>query len=239
VSIILGHRGLGKGRDENTLLSLIRAIQLGADGVEIDARLTKDNVIVLSHDPDLNRTLGLDMEVKETTYREFKEKGLIHEERLALLEQVYLELPDTAIINVELKDPEVAEFVVPLVNSFDALDRTIFSSFIHDCLLTIRNSDLKAKIGLLFSEHDDAPGFENRVMERIEKIKPYSVHLPVAYLNKLGRKKAAEFLNTIRRSKTAVALWTLNDAELFKSFQNLCDIIITDHAEEFSSIRTD
>ena len=238
MSIILGHRGLGKGRDENTLLSLIRAIQLGADGVEIDARLTKDNVIVLSHDPDLNRTLGLDIEVKETTYREFKEEDLIHEERLALLEQVYLELPDNAIINVELKDPEVAEFVVPLVNSFDALDRTIFSSFVHDCLLTIRNSDPKARIGLLFSEHDDAPGFENRVMERIEKIKPYSVHLPIAYLNKLGKKKATEFLNTIRKSKTATALWTLNDAELFKSFQNLCDFIITDRAEEFSSIRT-
>lgn len=238
MSIVLGHRGLGEGADENTLESLRKAIQLGADGVEVDTRLTKDNVIVLCHDPDLSRTLGLDIEIKETTYRELKEEELIHEERLALLEQVYLELPEDAIINVELKDPEVAEFVVPLVSNLGALDRTIFSSFIHDCLPIIRRSDDSTKIGLLFPEENSSSEFEEIVMSGIRIFAPYSVNLPGAYLKILGRERSRDFLGNIRSRKTSVIL-CLNDLELFRPFSDLCDLVITDRVKEFSDILAD
>jgi glycerophosphoryl diester phosphodiesterase len=58
--IVLGHRG-GRGEGwpaENSLEALARAFAEGADGVEIDVRLTASGDAVLAHDPSLNRMTG-------------------------------------------------------------------------------------------------------------------------------------------------------------------------------------
>jgi len=56
--VVLGHRG-GRGEgwpDENSLAAFARALAEGADGVELDVRLTADGVPVVFHDPVLART---------------------------------------------------------------------------------------------------------------------------------------------------------------------------------------
>ena len=58
--VVLGHRG-GRGEGwpaENTLEAFARAIGEGADGVELDVRLTKDGVAVVFHDTTLARATG-------------------------------------------------------------------------------------------------------------------------------------------------------------------------------------
>jgi glycerophosphoryl diester phosphodiesterase len=50
--LVLGHRGWsGEGRPENSVAAVSAALEGGADGVEIDVRLTADGVLVCSHDP--------------------------------------------------------------------------------------------------------------------------------------------------------------------------------------------
>ena len=57
--LILGHRGFVNSRaPENTLLAVEQALRVGADGVEVDLRLTADGVPVLHHDPTFRRTAG-------------------------------------------------------------------------------------------------------------------------------------------------------------------------------------
>jgi glycerophosphoryl diester phosphodiesterase len=52
---ILGHRGCGRGnvdgRAENSLDSFLRAVELGVDWVEVDARRTRDDRLVVAHNP--------------------------------------------------------------------------------------------------------------------------------------------------------------------------------------------
>ena len=50
------HRGDGEYYPENSIEGIISAIQMGADNLELDLRLTKDGVVVLMHDATLNRT---------------------------------------------------------------------------------------------------------------------------------------------------------------------------------------
>lgn len=50
------HRGDGEYYPENSIEGIISAVQMGADNLELDLRLTKDGVIVLMHDATLNRT---------------------------------------------------------------------------------------------------------------------------------------------------------------------------------------
>jgi glycerophosphoryl diester phosphodiesterase len=51
--LILGHRGAPREAPENTLASYREAIRAGADGVELDVRLTVDRRLALRHDEGL------------------------------------------------------------------------------------------------------------------------------------------------------------------------------------------
>ncbi len=53
---VIGHRGNRAYAPENTLPSLLEAVALGADAVEFDVHVTRDGVLVLLHDPTLDRT---------------------------------------------------------------------------------------------------------------------------------------------------------------------------------------
>lgn len=52
-----GHRGARTVLPENTIPAFEHAIRAGADYIELDLAVTKDNVLVVSHDPHLNPTL--------------------------------------------------------------------------------------------------------------------------------------------------------------------------------------
>src|SRR6516162_11354119 len=52
--LVHGHRGARARRPENTLPAFEYAIEQGVDALEMDMAVTKDNVIVISHDPILH-----------------------------------------------------------------------------------------------------------------------------------------------------------------------------------------
>lgn len=56
---IIAHRGLSKEAPENTLSAVKAALALGIDYIEIDVRLTKDNVPIVIHDSTVSRTSGI------------------------------------------------------------------------------------------------------------------------------------------------------------------------------------
>ena len=50
---IIAHRGVPRELPENSLPGFARAVELGADGIELDVHLTADGVLVVHHDPVL------------------------------------------------------------------------------------------------------------------------------------------------------------------------------------------
>jgi glycerophosphoryl diester phosphodiesterase len=54
--LIIGHRGASAVAPENTLAAFARALDDGADGIELDVRLARDGVPVVMHDPSLLHT---------------------------------------------------------------------------------------------------------------------------------------------------------------------------------------
>src|SRR5664279_1154546 len=47
---LIAHRGISRERPENTLPAFLRALELGADGIELDVHCTKNGVVVVHHD---------------------------------------------------------------------------------------------------------------------------------------------------------------------------------------------
>jgi glycerophosphoryl diester phosphodiesterase len=67
VPLIIAHRGASAHAPENTLASFRKAIEDGADGIELDVRLSKDGVPVVIHDATLLRTAGMNTRVADLT----------------------------------------------------------------------------------------------------------------------------------------------------------------------------
>ena len=71
--LVLAHRGLpATDRPENTLDAVRAALAAGADGVEVDVRLTADGILAVSHDADLTRLTGTATPVAATAWEDLR-----------------------------------------------------------------------------------------------------------------------------------------------------------------------
>lgn len=75
--LVHGHRGARAMRPENTIPAFEYAIKAGADVLEMDVAVTKDNVLVISHDPHINREIcqgpHVGVAIRELTLAELHE----------------------------------------------------------------------------------------------------------------------------------------------------------------------
>ena len=69
----IGHRGYKAKYPENTMLAFKGAVEVGAHAIETDIHLTKDDVVVLSHDATLNRCFGKDEKILDVDWSYIKE----------------------------------------------------------------------------------------------------------------------------------------------------------------------
>ena len=87
--MIIGHRGSPLEAPENTVSSVKKAVEAGADAVEIDVQKTKDNNIVVIHDENVDRTTDGKGFVKNLTLKEIKKLKIKNSnERMPLLQEI-------------------------------------------------------------------------------------------------------------------------------------------------------
>ena len=147
---IIGHRGAASYAPENTIEGIHVAADLGIEWVELDVKLTKDEVPIIFHDETLERTTGTGGLVAETTYEEIKELdcGSWYGEsfigsKIPSLEEAIEALVDRDLgFNMEIKpcpgrEKETAEVALDLLSTiWDAHDKLLISSFQHVSLET-------------------------------------------------------------------------------------------------------
>ena len=67
---VFAHRGFSGAYPENTMLAFRKAIEAGADGIELDIHESRDGQLVIVHDESLKRTTGVDALVSDLTLKE-------------------------------------------------------------------------------------------------------------------------------------------------------------------------
>jgi glycerophosphoryl diester phosphodiesterase len=143
--IVLAHRGLpALRRPENTVAAVAAAYAAGADGVEVDLRLTSDGVLALSHDPDLRRVAGTPHPVASSSWLELRRAGRAGGLELARVEQVLAVAAGRRTV-LEVKRPcrpedeerTAAAVVAHLREAAGPLDVTV-SSFSAPVLAAVR-----------------------------------------------------------------------------------------------------
>lgn len=161
---ICAHRGFSHIAPENTLAAFQKAIEVGADGIELDVQMTKDGHLVVIHDEWLNRTTTGQGWVKDHTLKEIRElsAGLwfdpsFADERVPTLEEVFELIEPTSLwVNVELKNnivryPQLEEQVIALMDRFQIEKRVILSTFNHYSLKHLHQYRSQLSLGVLYS----------------------------------------------------------------------------------------
>src|SRR5512135_2653183 len=107
--LVLAHRGASLHAPENTLAAFTLAADQGADGIELDVKLTRDGSIVVMHDATVDRTTTGHGRVSDLTLSEIKAldagsnfEPQFAQERVPLLEEVFAAVAGRLMINIEL-----------------------------------------------------------------------------------------------------------------------------------------
>lgn len=155
------HRGFSGKYPENTMLAFSKAIEIGADGIELDVQLTKDNVPIIIHDEKIDRTTNGTGFVVDYTYEElkqfdasyiFKDFGFNH---IPTLEEYFELVKDYDIItNIELKTGineylGIEKIVLDLIRKYNISEKIIISSFNHFSVLRMKELAPDMKYGFL------------------------------------------------------------------------------------------
>ncbi len=161
---IWAHRGASDRAPENTLPAFARAIELGAAGIELDVQRTADGHLVVCHDETVDRTSDGQGAIARLTLEELRRLDFsagmpgFSGVRVPLLAEVFeLARPAGLLVNVELKDseepyPGMADQARTLAASMGMADRVLWSSFNHQTLLAIHETDPTAATGVLVGE---------------------------------------------------------------------------------------
>src|SRR5687767_4232507 len=116
--LIIAHRGDSAHRPENTFAAFARALELGAELVEMDVQITKDGAVVVMHDPTVDRTTDGRGRLRDMTLREVRKLsagypvrfGAAHAgERVPTVAEALSFLRERARAMIEIKSDSVTD----------------------------------------------------------------------------------------------------------------------------------
>ena len=235
---IWAHRGASAYAPENTLEAFKLAVIMGADGVELDVQLTKDNKLVVIHDEYIDRVSDGSGFVRDFTLLELRKYNFNKTyfkcpyASIPTLEEVLYLIKGTGLcINIELKTgiwfyKGIEERTVKEVNNMKMGDNVWYSSFNHSSALEIKRYAPQAKIGLLYMDGIIEPYKYGKLLGA-EALHPAFYNL-----------KYPDYMMKCKEMGLKVHAWTVDNLEdVLWCRQNEVDAVITNDPETIKNVR--
>lgn len=102
--LIIGHRGASADAPENTLAAFGLALDQGADGVELDVRLSADGQLVVFHDGDVARMTSGTGQVADLALAQLRQLTMAAGQTIPTLDEVLESFGRQLLYNIEVKD---------------------------------------------------------------------------------------------------------------------------------------
>lgn len=219
---IIGHRGAAAYAPENTLEGIHTAADMGVEWVELDVKLTKDDVPIIFHDDNLDRTTNGSGPVAEKTLEELRElecgswfgesfAGI----RIPTLEEAVEVLIDRDLgLNLEIKpcpgrEKETAEVALDVLSQYwDNHDKLLISSFSHVSLEVAYEMAQDWHRGLLLPE------------EWPENWRDLAEYLKVSSVNLNGNTVTRENVEEAMELELPILAYTINEPDRARFLQS-------------------
>lgn len=251
--LIIAHRGASAFAPENTFAAFKRAIADGADGIEFDVRLSKDNIPVVFHDSDLRRLARIKTRVADLTAAELSEIDVggwfnkafskraderFSAERIPLFADLLSFLSDyKGLVYVELKGrdaamPALVKAVGGLIEQTDLLPNVIVKSFKLQALKTVKQFLPEVRTAALFEPKIlTLLRKKKRILEQARRCHAdeVSIHYSLA---------TEKFVRRARENNFSVVIWTANNPAWVKRALNFgINAVITNKPAPFLAER--
>jgi glycerophosphoryl diester phosphodiesterase len=221
----IAHRGAKGYEPENTLQAFQKALDLNADGIELDVHLSADGHIIVIHDETINRTTNGKGFVNNLSLSELKSFLIEDQYEIPTLNEVFDLTDKKCLINIELKGAGTASKVVALIEEYISdknwnYEHFIISSFDWNMLEEVHILNSNIAIGVLTEENLDA------ALAFAEVVKAKAIHPDYQLLNQENTKE-------IQQKGFLVLPWTVNseeDIQKIKSYN--VDGIISDFPDK-------
>ncbi|MCP5485961.1 MAG: hypothetical protein H7A22_10570 [Spirochaetales bacterium] len=242
--IIFAHRGASAYHTENTLRAFDVALDMGADVLELDVRLSSDGKVVVTHDDTLERIGGRgDLVVSGTSFetlRSVELRPIAADDAESMTDLgTILERYRSSRVNIELKSEEVAlvDSVLHLISEHRAQDRVLVVSANGELLQAFRERSagsvptgasfwevtlFLASFWLSLAANPDFDALQIPASETIPGL------------------VSADFIDYAHRHGVHVHYWTVNEPEMMRRLFELgADGIMTDYPDRAYRVRAE
>ncbi|CDQ17855.1 glycerophosphoryl diester phosphodiesterase [Halobacillus karajensis] len=220
-TLIYAHRGASKLAPENTMPAFELARAAGADGIETDVQLTKDQVPVLIHDENLRRTTNGTGFVQDYTYAQLRllDAGSWFSSEFSDIYIVTLDeflrwfRDQPMFLNIELKTnvieyKNIERIVYESLKRYHVLERTVISSFNSDSLLRMKEINPSIQTAFLTST-------------KMRKLPQYARSIQCEALHVKHRLLDKKLVKRCRKEKLDLRIYTVNRPSMMKKCYSL------------------
>jgi glycerophosphoryl diester phosphodiesterase len=235
---IFAHRGLtfagdNQVADENTLSAFELALKAGADYLESDIQVTRDQVPVLFHDSGLDRLLGKKTLISDLTLSELKTLRLPLAGQIPTLAEALKTFPQ-AKFNLDIKTPRGEQVGISTILELGAAERVLVSSFsessrqraLANSPTPLASSAGSAKIlAVYLAARTKQTNPLLKQLERIDALQIPTRRFGIDFTH-------PEFLEPVLASGVEIHYWTINEPrQMLELFQLGAHGIVTDRAD--------
>jgi glycerophosphoryl diester phosphodiesterase len=230
---VVGHRGAMGHCPENTMASFQRALELGADWIELDVHLTRDGALAVIHDESVDRTTDGHGLVKDHTLAELQRLdagswfGLEYAgQRIPTLDQVLdWARQNATVVDIEIKNVPmfyagIEDAVVKALKRTSMTEQVIVTSFDHCAVKRVKALDGCIATGVLYAGRPVDGGVGLARAADADAVLPQHAAVP------------AEDVEAAHAAGLVVAPWaTSNPEDLRRLVTAGVDAIGTDHPD--------
>ena len=235
-TFIWGHRGAGFYSVENTIDSFQKAVEMGVDGIETDAHLSKDGEIVLFHDYIVEKD-GKKNEINKLTLKEIKEIPLEENKTIPTLVEAFDVFKNKKIkYSIDLKSNNVGFKIIELAKEYDILEKVELVGNNFYLFSKIRAKEKTGK--LIYSISERHPVITDKDLKFNKMNKLYIHGYNLRYLQ-----ATPHFLKLIRDAGFSFYVWGVQTQRTMKKFLNMkynneyIDAIYTDYPDKLIKLR--
>lgn len=220
----IGHRGAKGHITENTLASFSKALELGAQAIELDVHVCASGQLVVIHDFTVDRVTNGSGEVHKLTLDELKALEVIGGHTIPMLDEVFETVGNRCFVNIEMKGRHTAQPVSDFIERYVAdkgygYTSFIVSSFQREELSNISSINPKIPLGIL------TQASLHQAWEWAAEFKAVALHPHFSLLTESNVAKAQE-------AGYKIYTWTVNEPEDIARVKALgVDGIITDYPD--------
>ena len=226
MALVYAHRGGSKLRPENTILAFDHGLSLRADGLEFDVHLSRDGVVVVHHDPTLDRTTNGSGPLAALTadelgkldagywFRPLEGAPGVYPFReraggIPTLRDVLGRFASARmIIELKLNEPELARRTIDEVRAADAVERVALGSFGTRVLRAARAYEPRIATG---SSREETRLFLYRSWVRWPVRHPSYQEFQVPELAGSTRVVSPRFVRYAHEANCPVKVWTVDE----------------------------